>query len=343
MKLKTCISVLSTLSIIPAACLAADVTGDRGNIGLLHELEGDYSTISGGVVNTIDGYWSTIAGGAYNSLYGNFNIIGGGTWNFITANVCTIGGGDINWITNGHYVTIAGGKLNIANGYGGTIGGGEHNLIHALPESGSNPPYRGGTHATIGGGAYNLISSNCATISGGNQNNAAAEFASVGGGQGNVVTASYGAVPGGLKGAASHYGQMAFASGQFANVGDAQSSLFVLRQTSNSTNKVELFLDGAGQRMTLPVGATWGFEMMVVARSSGGNSSAWTIKGVLENVGGTTAKIGTVTKTALGEDATAWALDITADNTYDCLSVKATGDTSTIRWVASVRTTEVIY
>ena len=300
MKLKTCVSVLSTLSIIPAACLAADVTGDRNNIGLLHSLGGTYSTISGGVVNTTDGDWNTIGGGSYNLIQGNLSTIGGGNFNWMEAYVSFIGGGNANQMNGGNCLTISGGSINTAAGYGGAIGGGE----------------------------FNSVSTN---------------FAAIGGGDWNTVTAPYGTIPGGSRAVASHYGQMAFASGQFANVGDAQSSLFVLRQISNSTNKVELFLDGTGQRMTLPVGATWGFEMMVVARSSGGNSSAWTIKGVLENVGGTTAKIGTFTKTALGEDASAWALDITADNTYDCLSVKATGDTSTIRWVASVRTTEVVY
>ena len=64
--------------------------------------------------------------------------------------------------------------------------------------------------------------------------------------------------------------------------------------------------------------------------------------GVIENVSGTTALVGTLTKITLGEDAPAWDANAEADNTNDALVIKVSGAASTtIRWVATVRTAEV--
>ena len=59
-------------------------------------------------------------------------------------------------------------------------------------------------------------------------------YAVVGGGANNNIqtNAQYATIPGGRQARASSYGQMAYASGQFADKGDAQSSLFVARATT---------------------------------------------------------------------------------------------------------------
>jgi hypothetical protein len=54
--------------------------------------------------------------------------------------------------------------------------------------------------------------------------------------------------------------------------------------------------------------------------------------------------IGTPVKTILGEDDAAWDVNLTADDVSDVLRILASGNTSdNIRWVATMRTSEVIY
>lgn len=324
--------------------------------GAFNYLENHFTTVAGGINNAVYGEGGTIGGGNANrvfldNVYG-MSTIAGGEGNRTYSYYCTVGGGNANYATN-YGSTIAGGIVNTAGGGSATVGGGTANRAFA------DNSFVGGGYfnllrvtaeaGTLGGGYYNTNDGPYSTIGGGAQNMIMTNGgqATIAGGQYNVANAAYASVPGGLGAVASHYGQVAHASGRFASystsVADAQSSMFVLRQTSSSTNKVELFLDGVGERLTIPVGATWLFDLLIVARSATGNSSGWQVRGVIENVGGTVSKIGTFPKTAIGEDVTSWAVDINADNVNDCLSVKATGDTSNIRWVATVRTAEVSY
>lgn len=276
--------------------------------------------------------FSSIAGGDFNTNNANFSIIGGGYVNFILTNAdySAIGGGWGN-IAGGQYSFVGGGGGNTASGLAATIGGGSEIIAS-------------GENSTVAGGDQNSASGVGATVGGGAKNRGTNDYGTVSGGLGNVADGAFSMIPGGRGARASAWGQFVHASGNFENAtggGSAQASFFVLRQTSASTNKVELFLDGVAERMKIPVGATWTFDLLITARSTNGNSSGWQVRGVIENVNGTVSKIGSFPKTAIGEDVTAWAVDINADDVNDCLSVKATGDTSAIRWVASVRTVEV--
>jgi hypothetical protein len=155
-------------------------------------------------------------------------------------------------------------------------------------------------------------------------------------------------VPGGTNALASLFGQMAYASGRFAADGDAQTSMFVLRNTTANATQTELFLNGSSARLTLATGRTMTFDILFAARETAGGSvgaaAGFQVRGVISNVGGTTALVGSPTTTALGADAAAatWTVAAQADNTNKALAIKVTGAASTtIRWVASVRTTEV--
>jgi hypothetical protein len=77
------------------------------------------------------------------------------------------------------------------------------------------------------------------------------------------------------------------------------------------------------------------------ARSNTGNSAGYKFVGVIENVGGATAIVGAVTKTAIAEDIAAWDVNVTADNVNDALVITVNGDNTSVRWVATVKTTEV--
>ncbi|MBI5568167.1 MAG: hypothetical protein HY870_24950 [Chloroflexi bacterium] len=218
--------------------------------------------------------------------------------------------------------------------HGATIGGG------GTSSSPNEVTYNFGT---VGGG-YGNVAGHLATVGGGSDNLASKEKATVGGGMDNSATADLATVPGGSSAVADHYGQLAYASGGFGSVaGTAQASLYVMRYTTTSgTNGYVLQLDGINQILTIAVSRTLSFDILVVGRTEAGESAGYQIQGVIENVGGTTAFVGTPAVTVLGEDDAAWNATVVTDST-DALKVFVQGNNETIRWVATVRTSEVAW
>jgi hypothetical protein len=137
---------------------------------------------------------------------------------------------------------------------------------------------------------------------------------------------------------------MANSSGIFASEGDAQTSVFLLRNITTNATQTDLSLDGTSARLIVAAGRTMTFDILVTARSTSpvGQSAGYRAFGVIENVGGTTGFVGAPTVTTLGEDNAAWDVTVQADNTSAALAIKVTGvAATTIRWVAVVRTAEV--
>jgi hypothetical protein len=96
--------------------------------------------------------------------------------------------------------------------------------------------------------------------------------------------------------------------------------------------------------MNIPTGATWTFHVHVAARgtNSPNYSAGYEIKGVIDNIGGATSFVANTNHTVLGEDNSDWDVVAQADDSNDALVIRVTGQASTnIRWVATVRTTEV--
>jgi len=82
----------------------------------------------------------------------------------------------------------------------------------------------------------------------------------------------------------------------------------------------------------------------VTGRAANGNSAACQIRGGIKNNSGTTSIVGLTTFTLLAEDVAGWDASVVADNTNDALVVKVTGAAATsMRWVATVRTSEVTF
>jgi hypothetical protein len=134
------------------------------------------------------------------------------------------------------------------------------------------------------------------------------------------------------------------ANGRFAENGDAQTAVYVLRGITTDATATELFLDGIRQRMSIPPNGAWTFDILVVASSSGASVDGYQIKGVIKhNAQGLTTFIGTPSATTLGEQVPGWDVAAEADNTNDALAIKVTGSATTVRWVATVRTVEVIF
>jgi hypothetical protein len=280
------------------------------------------------------------------------NLIGGHSSNNVNPGVAgaTIGGGGRSGAPNraqGDYATVGGGGANRAASYA-TVGGGWLNVAHqmnAVVAGGSGNEAKGNS-ATVGGGWNNSAGGYHATIGGGKENTTDAEAATIAGGDSNIASGDYATVPGGLFADASHYGEMAHASGSFLLPGDAQGSFYVLRGTSYDDTPAELFLDGdaASQRLTVANNRVVTFDILVAARSEFGWSAGYTVQGVIENYLGTTAFVGFPTVTTLGETTPAWDLTVVADDVNDALIIQGSGSMGeTTRWVATVRTAEVAW
>jgi hypothetical protein len=141
------------------------------------------------------------------------------------------------------------------------------------------------------------------------------------------------------------------AGGRFAQTGDAQTSTFVVRGTTSDAAPRELLLDGASRRITVPLGGTWTFEVLVVGRSSSGTSAGYKICGVIENNPhptipgqGQCVLVGSTAIAFEREDVPAWNATVEADIDGEALVVRVFGQSGqNIRWVATVHTAEVIY
>jgi hypothetical protein len=136
----------SALNLVGAGVVGATIagggkgfTGPFGGGAHPNQVEGDYSTVSGGIGHTIGANGATIGGGSGNIIETSASIatisggsgnriqtnsysatIGGGGANTIQPNALysTIGGGSQNTIqTSGEYATIPGGRLNSAADY----------------------------------------------------------------------------------------------------------------------------------------------------------------------------------------------------------------------------------
>ena len=195
---------------------------------------------------------------------------------------------------------------------------------------------------TVAGGAYNTASGPSAAIGGGNNNQA-----------NNTVTT----IPGGLQAAAVNYGQLAYASGAFATPGDAQHSVYVLRNTTAwSNNVVNLYLDGFSQEIALPTNRACAFSVSLVGFSSTHTCYGFHLRGVADgnsNVeddwNNDPASVGYVFypeayQYTPGFNPISIGTNPTVSVSGGYLHVHVTGTTTdVIRWVATVETTEVSF
>jgi hypothetical protein len=263
---------------------------------------------------------------------GDYSVIGGGDSNTASGSLSTVGGGDTN-TASGAESAVGGGYKNTASGTLSTIGGGENNKAS-------------GWYNTVAGGKNNLASGayGWATVGGGESNKATVNYGTVAGGLGNTASALYSTVVGGWQAVADKYGQVAHAAGGFFDDGDAQTSVLVARKITSNDTPAELFLDRTSARCTIGSDTTWAFSILVVARGTDADneSAAYKFEGCIDNNAGTTALVGSVTKTVLAEDTAGWDCDVTADNTNDALVITATGENDkTIYWVARITLVEV--
>lgn len=297
---------------------------------------GQESFVGGGQNHVASGTQSAIGGGDGNTASGEESFIGGGLTGVASGARSVVAGGDRNQAI-GTEAFVGSGELNVANANHSVIGGGESNNIAVAAVNG-----------VIAGGTSNAATADHSTISGGSLSTASGNYSTIGGGSLNVASGNYSTVPGGILGAATHYGEIAHASGFFAASGDAQASEFVWRRATTDATPSELFLDGASLRATIPTNTTWAFHLHTVARDSNAataESAAWEVKGVISNDNGTTSLVAAVTSVTLADDTGGtWVHAVTADDPNDSLIITVTGEAGrNIRWVCHGRVVQVTY
>ena len=90
--------------------------------------------------------------------------------------------------------------------------------------------------------------------------------------------------------------------------------------------------------------STWTFDIQVTARGTDGTSAAYQILGAARNNGGVTTLAAAPKQTILVEDDPSWnavPFALAADNK---LAIRVTGSAgASVRWIATIRTTEVTY
>ncbi len=291
--------------------------------------EGVYGAAIGGggtegSLNQVTDHYGTVAGGANNRAGNNDAIIDNSSF-------ATVGGGENNTASSDHAL-VAGGGNNSASAAYAVIGGGRNNVAK-------------GSYSVVSGGKDNQASGIGAFVGGGESNSAANSDATVSGGRSNTAAGDFATIPGGYQAETSQYGQMAYASGSFSESGDAQSSIYVLRNFTTDATAKELFLDGASTPLTIPENRTLAFEIYIVARRDAyAQSAGYIFRGLIKNDGGETKFTGSPSKVTIGEDNPAWDVTLSSSDALDALIIYVNGaENANIRWVATVRTVEVAW
>jgi hypothetical protein len=328
--------------------------------GNLVRANGTYSAAAGGAQNNANGNHSFVGGGWLCQANGNYSAVLGGSRNRSDQTGATIGGGASNF-SNGTYAVIGGGDRNQVNSNWGTVAGGRNNIVTATTAlyaaiGGGELNNTNGSHTTIAGGYGNASTSNYAAVNGGFKNTAGASysfvgggknnmanatFSTVGGGNGNTTSGDYASIAGGKDALAAKYGQTAYSSGKFSNAGDAQSSLFIVRNYAAAGATVDLYLDGSAQNMTVPNNTVWLFRALVVGTAfSASTSASWIITGMIQNSSGTL----TISGVSLNQVSNpgSWMAPIAVIN-GTALVIRVTAPGSSTRWVARVETVEARY
>ncbi|MEP7233876.1 MAG: hypothetical protein ABI778_01150 [Ignavibacteriota bacterium] len=342
---------------IAGSGIAGQITQTVGG-GENNKALGDGAAICGGESNTANDIHSSITGGIGNTTLGmmGHQHIGGGMGNIANAGFTTIGGGQQN-ITNNDWATVAGGFGNVAGGGAGmfgitqTVGGGDHNS--AL-----------GDGATVAGGEHNTANSMHDFIGGGIGNvTVAPAFGCLathnvisGGGQ-NTTNGQYSTIPGGLQGQTRDWGQMTNAAGSFAAQGDAQTSVFVLRNNVPAmAPATSLFLNGANQRITVPANGAMALHILIIGKAAGCGAAlpvgGWEITVFAKDACGAGVAIGAPNVTVIGALPIGWGAVAVVPGPPNACSARGTVDIQitgaaigigAVDYVASVRTSEVIF
>jgi hypothetical protein len=300
----------------------------------------EYKTVTGGTAITVTPTAGTLTitnTGVTSAVAGTGISVSGGTGAVTISNtgVTSVG------LSLPSFITVTGSPVTTTGTLTGTLASQTANTAFIAPNgSAGAPTFRALLAADLPFKLYSESISSPTNASATGTNTVAIGSGSVASGTGTLAMGS------GAK--ASIFGQQAVANGRFATDGDAQHGTYVLRNITSNATTTELYLDGvtATQRIVVPNNSVWTFTILVAGRRTDttGGGAGYRFDGVLRKdaTAGSTTLVGAVSKSVLGETNTAWNAAVTVDTTNGSLKVDVTGEAAkTIRWVATVMTTEV--
>jgi hypothetical protein len=130
----------------------------------------------------------------------------------------------------------------------------------------------------------------------------------------------------------------------FSSTERAQAVQFLLKGRTTNSTPTELIVN-TSTYLTIPTGvALFGqVEICAIEEGTATEAAHYIRKFAIQNLGGTTSLIGSVTTVGTDHESQAgYDVSITADDTSDYLKISVTGDSSkTLRWLAVVRGCEM--
>jgi len=142
-------------------------------------------------------------------------------------------------------------------------------------------------------------------------------------------------------------GQVSFAAGKFVVPGDAQGSDYIYRGVTMTQFPIEIFLDGASQRLTLSDNSAMTFTAMGVARRTDapGDYGSFKVEGMIKRDVGTatTSIVGDTSTDVITRTQNSLSLTASADTTNGALKISVTGSLgATYNWVVRLITVQEI-
>ena len=140
---------------------------------------------------------------------------------------------------------------------------------------------------------------------------------------------------------AERYNELTF-SIDHATTNKNNWSVIGLKGTTTDATLTELYCGASGERINIIEDSILSFKAQVSAiDTTSGDTAVYHFEGAIKNIGGTTSIVGTINKSIIAEDDSSWDCDFSADDTYDALVVKVTGDASnSVKWSVRVDTVE---
>jgi hypothetical protein len=170
----------------------------------------------------------------------------------------------------------------------------------------------------------------------------------------NIATGGVALAVGGNSDTQGIWGKMSHAGGRFSVNGDAQNGRFVFRSDTTDATAEAMTTNNntasTNNQVVLPNNSVYGFTGTVIARENSAQTNdfaVWEIKGGAvraANAASTTLGSYNINKISESTGAANWSIALSADTTNGAVAITVTGEAShSIRWVATVNTTEVTY
>lgn len=236
---------------------------------------------------------------------------------------------------------------------------GEGALLAAVPDGTTQHGNKRGTRAvdwqTSREDSSQVASGRKSVLAGGDGNTVSGEMAACGGGGFNDADGFASCVPGGMaastRGVAGQFAFASFGTFDFTWKGQAQMGVLVTRRVTTSGASTPLTVDGgqveAGNISTLADNSAVRFRAEVVGfePATGDVYSATVTATMVRGAGaGTTAMVASSETTGIRytPGAATWSLAVNTNLEVGGFAINATGEAGkTIRWVATIYTTEV--